>query len=299
MNGMPSGAGSIKNVTKSGIYALIAKLNGCVDTSNFSIPVTVNALPVSGINTTSPSTFCQGESAILHAISDSIGSSYIWYNGSTIIDTTNTPNYLATTSGTYKVIVRDANSCVSKLSSTNVKLKANPLPVASISPSGNINIAPPATIKLTATPSAGVQFQWYKDSVVITGATTKSYTANSVGNYFVAVTKLGCIGYSAPTTITVIPVRTPDMEVMISNDNTFELFAYPNPVADKLNISIKGVDEVDAQILVIDNVGNLVLSQTMKGNQSSIDFSRLANATYLIRYKDNEGRIGTLKVVKE
>jgi hypothetical protein len=298
MNGAPSGAGPSKTVTKSGVYALIAKLSGCVDTSNFSIPVTVNALPVSGINTTSPLTFCQGDSAILHATSDTVGSSYVWYNGSTTIDTTNTPNYTAMATGTYKVMVTDVNGCVSKLSTTNVKLKVNPLPIATITAAGPTSILPTQTVKLTASPSAGVLFQWYKDSVAITGATTKTYTAGAAGSYTVAINKLGCTGYSAPTIITVIPVRTPGIEGLVS-DNSFELSAYPNPVTDKLNISVSGVDDVDAEITVIDYAGNLVLSQTMKGVQTAIDFNRFASGAYLIRYKDKTGRTGTLKITKD
>ncbi|RYZ52616.1 MAG: T9SS type A sorting domain-containing protein [Sphingobacteriales bacterium] len=80
---------------------------------------------------------------------------------------------------------------------------------------------------------------------------------------------------------------------------SFELSAYPNPVSGMLNIGVRGIETVDAVLHVMDFHGKLISVMEMKQSSVSIDMSSYASGIYLIRYKDAEGRTGTLKITKQ
>ena len=90
------------------------------------------------------------------------------------------------------------------------------------------------------------------------------------------------------------------------------LSAYPNPVGDLLNITVSGIEEINGTIQVMDALGKVVKSfsckedanQTTTNNQQSnincqLSTVNWSSGVYLVRYKDDQGRTGTLKVVKE
>ena len=295
-DGANAGAGVTKTFKLSGVYTVIATLAGCKDTADNPITILVNPLPIAAISTNDTTTFCTGSSALLNASPSSTGFNFKWYSGTTMIDSSANDTYAAMLTGTYKVVVIDANNCVSKMSLTNVKIKVNPILVPTIAAVGSTTISVSGSVKLNANPSTGVTWQWYKDGNAILGATTKQYIATTGGDYTVAVTKSGCIGTSTATTVTQSGIREVNGNM---SDASFELTAFPNPVTEKLIVSIKGIEGVDAEIQVIDYAGNLVSTQSMKEIQATIDFNHMASGAYLIRYKDKEGRTGTLKVTKD
>ncbi|RYH14703.1 hypothetical protein EON65_33205, partial [archaeon] len=128
-NGVSAGSGASKSFKIGGEYSVVAKLSGCTDTFGTET-ITVDTLPVASVMTMDPTTFCVGESATLEASPTGAGVSYAWYKG-TVVDASSTIETLdAMTDGVYKVMVTDANGCVSKLSTTSVKIKTNPIPVA-------------------------------------------------------------------------------------------------------------------------------------------------------------------------
>ncbi|GAA4318703.1 hypothetical protein GCM10023184_03070 [Flaviaesturariibacter amylovorans] len=57
------------------------------------------------------------------------------------------------------------------------------------------------TLVLTATPSSGVTYQWYKNGSLIATATASSYTASEAGAYYVVVSN-GCTATSNTITVT-------------------------------------------------------------------------------------------------
>lgn len=75
-----------------------------------------------------------------------------------------------------------------------------------ISPAGSLSICPGSNIILSANAGTGYTYQWRKNSVDITGATSIDYTATTSGNYEVTVTiPGGCSDISTVTTITASP----------------------------------------------------------------------------------------------
>ncbi|MBO9700104.1 MAG: T9SS type A sorting domain-containing protein [Sporocytophaga sp.] len=70
------------------------------------------------ISASGATTFCEGGSVTL---TSSVGSSYLWKNGTTQVATTQT--YVAKTSGNYTVEVTDANGCKAVAAATNVTIQ--------------------------------------------------------------------------------------------------------------------------------------------------------------------------------
>jgi len=98
--------------TTGGKYKVIVTntVTGCSKTTTSATVVTVNALPTATITPQGPTTFCAGGSVVL-AANTGTGLTYQWKKGNGIIGSATNQNYTATTAGTYKVIVTNANSC--------------------------------------------------------------------------------------------------------------------------------------------------------------------------------------------
>ena len=294
-DGLAAGGGNSKVLKLAGVYKVIAKLSGCSDTSSTSVTLVVNPLPVASVTNTTPNTFCAGDSCML-AASPAGGNAYKWMIGTTIAATTAVNTYAVYSSATYKVVVTDSNGCTGKTSTTSVKVTANAIPIATITALSSTTITATGNVKLNASPASGVSWQWLNNGIAITGATGKQYIATTGGSYTVAITKSGCTGTSAATVVTQLPAK----EAMgITSDNSFSINAYPNPVSNLLSITISGVDNINGQFEMINYSGQLMGTWFLKDAQLSLDMSKYANGIYLLRYKDIEGRTGTLKIVKE
>ncbi|MBA2611208.1 MAG: T9SS type A sorting domain-containing protein [Bacteroidetes bacterium] len=87
-----------------------------------------------------------------------------------------------------------------------------------------------AGFSFTSTP--GVSYQWYYNSVAITGATLQTYNAAQNGNYFVAVTDAG----GCSSTSAVVVVNTVGFTNYIGDKNVVTIF--PNPYNESTSIEL-------------------------------------------------------------
>ena len=172
-------------ITQTGNYTLIVTdANNCSDTST-AITVTVNANPVATITPSGPTTFCSGNTV---SFQSSSGASYYWSTGET------TQNISVGLSDTIWVIVTDFNNCSDTSSVSYVVV--NPLPNATITPSGPLSFCTGGNVTLDA--QSGLSYQWS------TGSIASSITVSSSGNYVVTVTDANnCVNTSTATTVTV------------------------------------------------------------------------------------------------
>ena len=100
--------------------------------------------------------------------------------------------------------VSDINTSNDTLTKNTVFVNASPL--ASIFPSGAINICQNDSLLLTANPVSGLTYQWFKDGIAISGETDTSLTVKQAGNYMVNVTNsIGCSTISDTAIVTVLP----------------------------------------------------------------------------------------------
>ena len=178
------------NVTSSGNYSVrVTNISGCISTSSIATIVTVNPLPATpSVSAGSLTTFCEGGSVKL---TSTPGNTYLWSTGAT------TSSINVNTTGSYYVIITDANGCQSA-SSASSPVTVNALPATpTITTSGPTTFCAGSSVTLTS--SAGKGYLWSD------AAGTPGISVTTGGNYSVQVTDAnGCQSTSSvPITITV------------------------------------------------------------------------------------------------
>ncbi len=196
--------------TATGSYTAVITnpATGCTATSN-AISVTVNPLPTATATAATSATICSGNSVVINA-NTGTGLTYQWFNGAGPISGATTASYTATIAGAYTVRVTNANNCVATSSAVNVVV--TPLPAATVTPTGSVNLCTGDTLTLVGPTGTGYTYQWKNGSSNATGTSTaKDYKAITAGTYTVVVTANSCPATSAVTTVTLLPLPTPAM----------------------------------------------------------------------------------------
>jgi SdrD B-like domain/Secretion system C-terminal sorting domain len=202
----PTGTGACLTVTDSGSYTLAAS-NGSNCWSNQSTAVVVTllpTLPAPTISASGPITFCQGGSVVLTS-SATLGNQ--WFKDGVAIAGATLQTYTATQPGVYTVQQNNANSCSATSAAITVAF-TNPV-VPTITADSPTSLCNGGNVILTA--SAAANYQWYKDGVLIVGATSQTYTATTTGNYTVSTTSGGCTNTSNSVSVNTNGVATPSI----------------------------------------------------------------------------------------
>lgn len=156
---------------------------------------------------TSPNTntaICTGDSLTISA-NTGTGFQYVWLvNGSASLNDTLSTIKIGS-AGTFAVQVTNAIGCIE--TSNPITVTLNSLPTATITASSTTTICSGTNVVLNANTGTGLSYQWYKDSVLIAGATASTYAATLAGNYMVKVTNASnCFAFSSPISVVVIPL---------------------------------------------------------------------------------------------
>ena len=186
-----SGATGRSYIAKAGGSYSVRIVNsaGCFAISS-STTVTVNTNPSANITPSGSTTFCQGDSVTL-AANTGTGLSYVWKLSGSVISTAT--NYVAKVGGSYTVTVTNNTSSCFAISSP-VTVTVNPLPTVSITPSSSTSFCVGDSVVLNANSSTAISYQWKKNGINISGATSTSYVAKLTGSYSVSVTNSsGCL----------------------------------------------------------------------------------------------------------
>ncbi|HVD97319.1 MAG TPA: T9SS type A sorting domain-containing protein, partial [Cytophagaceae bacterium] len=207
-------------VATSGSYAVVGTTSNNCTTTSTAIVVTVNPNPVAATITVTPTTACVGDginvgvvygpgtatySFTQPTLSNQIGSggsAGFGFGGGAIA------------SGDF-VLTKTALGCST---TTTVHLTVNPLPnVPTITASGPTTMCGGQSVTLS-TSATGVTYQWQKDGINISGATSSSYVATTGGNYTVMVTNANnCSATSTATTITVSTTLPQDFTFTVTS----------------------------------------------------------------------------------
>ncbi|MBI1287931.1 MAG: HYR domain-containing protein, partial [Flavobacteriales bacterium] len=180
-------------VTESGNYGVaVVDANGCGNESQF-VSVTVYDNPNVVITADGPITFCQGDSVTL---TSSVANTYLWNpNGET------TQSITVSETGTFSVIVTDANGCTGESNSISVNVLESD--TASITVAGHTTFCDGDSVMLTA--AQGDAYLWAPN-----GETTQTIAATQTGSYSVTViNESGCSEVSDTVDITVNPNPEP------------------------------------------------------------------------------------------
>ena len=183
-------------ITTGGSYSVTATKSGCSSTSAPTV-ITVTNLPAPTITASGSTTFCQGGSVDLTASS---GTSYQWYDGTTLLTGATNATFTANASGNYNVMVFNPNGC--NALSASMALTAIISPAATITAGGVTTFCQGNNVVLTA--NTGSSYKWMNGGNTINGATNVTYTASSTGSYTVEVANASnCKATSSATSVTV------------------------------------------------------------------------------------------------
>lgn len=224
---------------------------------------------------------CSGDTLFLEVLPP-YTQSVQWYKNSAVIPGANNVVYKATASGDYTV--KGSPVECPGFSQNNFGLpvvaefRAQPaLPVIT-NAGGTLSVTP-------VTPT--VTYQWYKDGVIIPGATGATYnTGGQAGSYTVKVTDgSGCSNTSAAFNYNPTAIHDP-------NGIAGQISIYPSPAKDRLYI--KSPVKVNALLLRVD--GGVLINEK---DARAIDISGLAAGIYLLQLRDKDGNfIKAEKVIK-
>jgi hypothetical protein len=201
-NPISGATGSAYAATLAGSYTVSVSAGSCQATST-AIVVTVNPSPAATITAGGPVVFCNGGSVTLNA-NTGAGLTYQWYRDGAVISGATATSYVASVQGSYTVAVSNSN-CQTISSTTTVTVYTTP--PANVTAGGPLSFCEGGSVILNANTGAGLTYQWYRDGVIISGATGSSYTAGISGNYTVAVSAgNNCSATSSGNMVTVNPV---------------------------------------------------------------------------------------------
>lgn len=240
-------------------------------------------------NVTGNNTVCAGGNVATYSIPENVNvSTYNWTvpAGALITFGNGSPNIVvnfsdAAVSGNVSVTGSDVLGCNTLASVRAVTVNARPAK-PTISSNGN----------LLSTASGFSQYKWFQDNVVISGATSNSYSATASGIYKVEITNAnGCTNVSDDFNF----VLTSLNEVVIEGS---KITVFPNPVKDFINFRVnqQSIQRIEASLLTVD--GKIIQQLVLPNGFAQMNVSNLANGTYIVRIKSgNEMKVIKVTVV--
>jgi len=194
----------------AGTYFVIGTSNvGCKDTSQL-LSIIVNPIPSGSIVAYDPIRFCLGKKAKLAVVNPITNFSYQWlFNGLPIAGATDTI-YNAINPGLYSVSIKNSFNCTT--TSNAVLIQVDTLPNISINKPANVDICEGSELDLIASFNSTLSYQWYLNSMPLSGANSNNIKVTSSGVYYVEViNNYGCKNSSSTTNVNFYPYPTIDM----------------------------------------------------------------------------------------
>lgn len=177
------------NTTAPGFYTITCTVKDFLNViSSGNIIIEVLQTPTASISALGPTTFCQGSSVDLSAVTG-VGYSYQWRKDYTDIPGATSSTYTATQSGDYDLVVTNPNGCVDY--SSTITVTVNALPAATAG--SNSPVCYNGTINLNSGPGGMVTYSWASTSVTPFTSSSQNpsitnATPNNSGDYTVTVT---------------------------------------------------------------------------------------------------------------
>ncbi|OYQ49909.1 hypothetical protein CHU92_00225, partial [Flavobacterium cyanobacteriorum] len=175
-------------MTEAGSYYVIVDYGTCV-LNSYSNIINVQVLPsLSPVITSqgNATTICPGNSITLTSSVQNTAYTYTWHKDNVPVAGVNNPVYAATSGGVYHVKVSngpcsfESNAIV--IDETDFNLDTDPDTQTVIMPGESLTIT-------AITDAQNPVYKWYRNDILITGATQATYNATQQGTYKVTVTQ--------------------------------------------------------------------------------------------------------------
>jgi hypothetical protein len=188
----------IGNLTSVRYYRAKVISGSCPEVYSNTVTISVLSLPI--INAGIDKSVCSGSSVTL---SGTGGNSYSWDGG-----VTNNISFVPLTTYTFTLTGTASNGCQN---TDAVLVTVNPLPTVSIVNNNPSIICQGQTFTLSSLLTNATNYQWKRNGINISGATTSSLSDNLAGNYALFVTSpFGCNATSSIVPISITPLPTVD-----------------------------------------------------------------------------------------
>ena len=258
--------------TRDYYVSQVSTTSGCNGESvRAKISVTVNSLPAPPI--VSDITYCMNASAVELPADVFSDHTLAWYgtNATGGIRSTVPPLPSTIADGTTDYYVsqyNNATGCESERAVITVVVKATPKPSISATGIGSGNVV------LNSSASHGNQ--WFKDEVIIAGATTQTYAVSNNGVYHVQAHVDGCVSaLSEPFAVIVTAIA--DVEPI-------SLKLFPVPAHQFVTIQLTGVKPDDvSDVVIFDVLGKVVDTQRISGKEGDIIIEEYPAGQYFLR----------------
>ena len=282
-----SGAtGSTYNATSGGSYTVFIS-SPCGSGTSPAAVLTENTVTAS-VSPAGTSTVCAGTPFTFTANSGS-GYTYRWFRNN-VLRPEISQSINVTSAGQYKVEVSINGSCAVISNIAVLDVINNPAPV--ITPA-SATICNGAAQVFTANNFTGVTYQWYRNSVLIPGATAQTYSATLAGQYKVIETANSC-SKSKSAQLSMVSCREGEVSMA---EKQKEMTVAPNPFTEQFSIYIPSEKEGSTNMVVTDEIGKIVYNVAIKLNQTTdINLEIPAGIYFLSVYVD--GKYLVQKVVK-
>lgn len=242
---------------------------------------------ISSISPSGPTSFCKGAALLTLTANDGVGFIYQWKrNGGNIAGATG-ETFNVTKTGNYTVLITIPGGCsdLSDVLNCNVYSKPNP----SITALGSLDICAAGSVKLKTAFKPGDTYQWYKNGAIITGATSNTYMATSIGTYYIKEINVnGCTKNSAPVVVTTSCREGKDF-------SEIGLQIYPNPVKNNLFIQLNTNSDQNksAVINIYNSIGEIIYSEDFEMTNGILTEEiilpvAISNGMYLIQIATTE-----------
>ncbi|MBK8416775.1 MAG: SBBP repeat-containing protein [Bacteroidetes bacterium] len=161
------------------------------------------------------------------------------------------------------------------------------LPSAIITPVGSTTFCVGQSVLLNTNSGTGLTYQWKRNGVSISGATTSSYIATTPGKYTVYVSDLSpCTSVSNSISVNVpcIPIGpNHDRTILNSEFESPPLQIFPNPGSGLFT-----VESASGQLQVFNSIGSLILSVALFDGVNTFDISKFSDGIYFVTIKTGE-----------
>lgn len=205
-----TGTFEINNSKKSGVA------NPVILSFDTTIPDNIK------ITASKPACLCEGENIILKTTAVE-GLEYQWFLGDSVL-TEKSASLTTTAAGIYSVKVRKG---AIEITSPPFEVKVNPVPVVSVVTEGELGFCPGGKVKLNASVSNNVSYNWMKGATKIQGSVA-SVDIDQTGSYSITASANGCSAKSETVNVQVYAANDPACTTGIG-ENEISCRVYPNP----------------------------------------------------------------------
>lgn len=271
-NAIANGSVIITPSLSAATYTYYVEASTCT-TSVIRTPVIFSVAPIPQLQISSNTLqLCMGHTATL-AVSGA--DTYTWQSGIQSNSITVSPALSS------QISVAGSSTLSGCKNTDSLFIAVNPLPNIQISPAQG-TFCSGSSINLKA--SGASSYTWNSSvtasSITVSPLLSTSYTV-------VGTSSVGCVNIQSVNLE--INACLALAEQQLVNDS----FIYPNPTKDKLSIQTS----VDAEIVLINNLGELILETKFLAGENSLDLSHLATGVYFMTLR-SETSYQRFKVVK-